>query len=442
MYTPQSIAANLFYGNKVKDLIISNNVSLNGVDSITGSLSFGSTGKTFTTNGNLVIKSTISSTGAVGKIMNGNKIMGDVSVERYVATGLGTAPNHGKSWQLLAVPVTGATLYSGQTIKESWMEGATVSNIGSPAAGSAGNPHKGYGTMITSDRSNAVALGFDSYTSPGPSIKWYNPLTNGYTGPAGTATALYNPKGYFVFVRGDRSVTVYNQPANPTILRSKGRLFDENYVPPATILGTDEVASVGNPYASPIDFRLVSKTGLTDVYQVWDPRLGGAYNYGAFQTFTKNIITGNYTVTPGGGSYGAAGSGHNFIQSGQAFFVQTIFGTGGSISFTEAVKGDTASSLFTTPARGPQMEISLRTTLYGAAPAPDVIDGVLNEFDGSYSNALDGMDARKNVQHRREPFHKNGRQVVSSRKAAAGYRAGYDLPEPYGDEIAGIPLRV
>ena len=144
--------------------------------------------------------------------------------------------------------------------------------------------------MITSDRSNAVALGFDSYTSPGPSIKWYNPLTNGYTGPAGTATALYNPKGYFVFVRGDRSVTVYNQPANPTILRSKGRLFDENYVPPPTILGTEEVASVGNPYASPIDFRLVSKTGLTDVYQVWDPRLGGAYNYGAFQTFTKNTI--------------------------------------------------------------------------------------------------------------------------------------------------------
>ena len=42
---------------------------------------------------------------------------------------------------------------------------------------------------------------------PGPSMKIYNLTTNGYV-PAviQTGTQVYNQKGYFVFVRGDRSV--------------------------------------------------------------------------------------------------------------------------------------------------------------------------------------------------------------------------------------------
>ena len=90
------------------------------------------------------LKSTITQTAWLGDMTN-HTINGDVTVERYIATGTTGAPNHGKSWQLLGIPTFG------QTIKAAWQEGATISDIGSPAAGSLGNPNGGYGTMITSD---------------------------------------------------------------------------------------------------------------------------------------------------------------------------------------------------------------------------------------------------------------------------------------------------
>ena len=38
------------------------------------------------------------------------------------------------------------------------------------------------------------------------------------------------------------------------------------------------------------------------------------------------MIEGNYVITPGMGSYGASGSVSNYIQSGQAFFIQAASG--------------------------------------------------------------------------------------------------------------------
>ena len=70
-------------------------------------------------------------------------------------------------------------------------------------------PH--YGTQITG--SGGTAAGFDVFTST-PSMKTYNYLTNNYDGVAGTQIPIYNQKGYFVFVRGDRSVITSTAPAN------------------------------------------------------------------------------------------------------------------------------------------------------------------------------------------------------------------------------------
>ena len=43
--------------------------------------------------------------------------------------------------------------------------------------------------------------------------------------------------------------------------------------------------SVGNPYASEIDLSNLSITGgVKKFYTVWDPKLGGAFGLGAFQT--------------------------------------------------------------------------------------------------------------------------------------------------------------
>ncbi len=142
---------------------------------ISGTLSFGKTTSKLNTGDNLTLLSTINGTANVGQLTTENVITGNVTVDRYINTG---AAGHQKSWQLLAVPTRG----NGQTIRESWMEGATESNIpgamGDNTPGSAGNPHGGYGTMTTSNVSGAGTFplpGFDVYTSPGPSIKVYNP---------------------------------------------------------------------------------------------------------------------------------------------------------------------------------------------------------------------------------------------------------------------------
>src|SRR5664279_3017125 len=149
--------------NAVHDLVISNStatgVTLDGALDVFGSLTYGVTGKNLNTGGFLSLKSTITETAWLGD-MTGHTINGDVTVERYIATGNGAAPNHGKSWQLLAIPTTG-----NQSIKAAWQEGATVTNIGS-TPGSAGNLVPGYGTMITSAVANAAtqpAPGFDVY---------------------------------------------------------------------------------------------------------------------------------------------------------------------------------------------------------------------------------------------------------------------------------------
>ena len=117
---PQTISANTFLNNKIKDFKISNSnatgVTMNGPIDVYRSLTYSTAGKNLNTGGFLTLKSTATETAWLGD-MTGHTINGDVTVERYIATGTGSAPNHGKSWQLLAIPTTG------QTIKQAWQEG-------------------------------------------------------------------------------------------------------------------------------------------------------------------------------------------------------------------------------------------------------------------------------------------------------------------------------
>src|SRR5450432_2050413 len=62
----QTIPANAFITNKIKNLIISNDVTLAGEDSLTGVLSFGALdSKTFLTGGFLTLKSSAANTASV-----------------------------------------------------------------------------------------------------------------------------------------------------------------------------------------------------------------------------------------------------------------------------------------------------------------------------------------------------------------------------------------
>ena len=118
---------------KFKNLIISNDVTLAGQDSLTGVLSFGALdSKTFSTGGFLTLKSSAAGTANVADLTNndvnsGNQVLGDVIVERYISAT--------KKWRFLSIPTT-----TTQTIKAAWQEGAGTPN---------GNPNPGFGTQIT-----------------------------------------------------------------------------------------------------------------------------------------------------------------------------------------------------------------------------------------------------------------------------------------------------
>ena len=100
----QTIPANAFFTNKIKNLIISNDVTLAGEDSLTGVLSFGAVdSKTFSTGGFLTLKSSAAGTANVADLTNndvnsGNQVLGDVIVERYIPAA--------KKWRFLSIPTS------------------------------------------------------------------------------------------------------------------------------------------------------------------------------------------------------------------------------------------------------------------------------------------------------------------------------------------------
>lgn len=382
----QSIPASLFVSNNLKNLVISNTdnvtgVSLSGTLDIYRSLTFGTGGRKLTTGGFLTLKSTETETAWLGQMTASNTISGSATVERNI-------PLHSKAWQFLSTPITAA---STQTVKQAWQEGATTAN---------GNPNPGYGTQLTSSRSGAATQptpGFDVF-SPGNSIKVYSKTAGGFVGLNRTDTAISNPKGYMVFVRGDRSVTTSGGAPTATTLRMKGTLHTPAN-PPVTINVTSAgMESVGNPYASAINFRQLGFTGgvQSTVYYVWDPKLttigpNSAYGYGGFQTFTWNSGTNTFDVTPGGGSYATS---YQYIESGQAFFINAP-SSAGTMTFSETAKVSGSNNMNRMAIPVPT-DKRLRTNLYAVTGAgPIMIDGNMVQFHRGYSNSVDIEDAVK-----------------------------------------------
>ncbi len=380
----QTIPANLFQTNNLKNLVISNTDAVSGVTlagtlDIYRSLSFGTGGRRLATGGFLTFKSTATETAWLGQMLGTNVIVGDATIERYI-------PLHTKAWQFLATPITAA---STQTVKQAWQEGAATANA---------NPVPGYGTMLTSNRAGAASQptpGFDVYTAAGPSIKTYK-TGGGYTGLNRTDTAISNPKGYMVFVRGDRSVITTGAAATATVMRTKGTLHTPA-VPPVTInIPAPGFASVGNPYASAINYRLLVPTGgvQTDFFYLWDPKLtttgiNSAWGLGGFQTFSWNIGTGVFDVTPGGGSYSGT---NRLIESGQAFFINAPFAAG-TLPFTEACKVSGSYSVNRVPVVNSSQ---LRTNLNVISGNDRILlDGNLIQYYRGYSNKVDLKDGIK-----------------------------------------------
>lgn len=378
----QTIAGSMFSGNLIKNLRISNSngVSFSGTNDtvkVTGVLDFGASNAVLNTNNNLTLVSSASGTASIGDLTNngansGNNITGNVTVERFI-------PNHSKAWQFLAAPTRG------QTINNAWQEGNTTL---------ANTTHPGYGTIITSNVAGAVAQGFDVYTASGPTMKAYNPTTGLWDGVASTSIQIADQRGYMFFVRGDRSVTTSSAPATSTILRTTGKLYTNGAdAPPVTTVVAGKLASIGNPYPSAIDFRLLTKPAapaVADLFYVWDPLLTNTANgLGGYQTITA---ANGWKPIPGGTANYDANVASPYIQSGQAFFVSAASGAGGSVSFTETSKVN-MYNMANRPVNTSSDRQFLRLNLYNAANL--LTDGNVVAFDQGFDNAVNSDDAVK-----------------------------------------------
>ena len=123
-------------------------------------------------------------------------------------------------------------------------------------------------------------------------MKWFDGATQAYIPTNRTDSAIRNVQGYMLFVRGDRTATHLNGPGviSPTILRTSGPI--NTGTQPAVTVPASGFASIGNPYPSAVDYRALTRAGVSNFFYVWDPKLGGAYNLGAIETFS--LSGGNY----------------------------------------------------------------------------------------------------------------------------------------------------
>jgi len=365
----QTIPMQTFVNNAVKNLVLANTstsgVILGGAMDVYNLVSYDGSDIRFTTNDSLTIKSNAAGTGSVGNT-TGNYLYGKVTVERYI-------PSH-KAWYFLSIP-TNTT----QTIKQAWQENSN---------GAASNPVTGYGIQISAGAQTGwAAAGFDA-NAASAYMKTYVQATDAWT--AVTATnggTIKNNIGYMTFIKGDRSVTG-TMPSTSTTLRTKGELFSGDQ-PPIPV-AANKFGTAGNPYASDIDLREVSTTGLKEFFYLWDPFLGGVAGYGGYQALSYDGA--DYRITPGGGSYGPGGTVCNYVASGNAFFVQAK-DTIGSLIFKENVKSVQGphSRLNGTPLPG--IRVTLNTVTSDTTSY--ITDGVLANFGDSYSNVADEKDAIK-----------------------------------------------
>jgi hypothetical protein len=377
----QTLNGNIFTNNAVKNFKVTNDFTVSSTTgeglNISGELGFdaASSNKTFNSGNNVVLVSTANATANVASTINNNTYTGQFTVERFIPAR--------RSWRLLTAPLSSTAT---TTISQAWQDGQQATTIPPPAYTA------GSGTLITNG--TIATNGFDKGSTNNPSIKLYNGLA--WVPPANTnVLPIKTHPGYMLFVRGDRNISIagIGVVANATTLRPKNSINVGTQII-NNLVGTG-FQIVGNPFASAINFHTITKTGLSDIYHLWDPRIGGISGVGGFVTFAWNSINNNYDRTvSGAGSSTLPKDGT--IESGAAFVVN-FTGTG-NLQIKETDKTNTsAAAPFGRPALPSVAEGRLQVNL-GFKEADSnfaLLDGLLVTFHSSYNDAITVDDAEK-----------------------------------------------
>ena len=324
---------------------------------ITGTADFG---------GNLVtLKSDVTGTGTIGKVTGTLTGATNVTVERFIPFGK-------RAFRFLTPSVTTTS-----SIYTNWqIGGATTAGIGTHITGS-----------------TTVADGFDVTTSGNPSMFTYENNVAIGTGwlaiPNTNVTALTAGMGYRTLVRGDRNVNISVASTDDmnvaTTLSATGTLkvgnvdFDGTTTPALNSTAnptTNGYSLIGNPYASPVDWELVSRTDVDVSYYAWDPNMGTPAERGRYVAYSASTHLATYTGT---GNTNVS----KYIQPGQAIFVKTI-GASPSLTFEEADKASTFTNVFRTSSNS-----TLSVAVYNASevafasPIDATIAVFATDFDAS-----------------------------------------------------------
>lgn len=368
------------------------------------------------TDYNLTLKSDASGTARIATITAGG-ITGNVTVERWI-------PATGRRYRLLAPTVT-TTGSVKLTIKDNWQEGQMNTVLGVNI-----NTIPGYGTQITGAGGNAN--GFDVTQTNQPSLfNTGNGASPTYTAVANTNGALNAGTGYFLFIRGDRSMNMQlantNVPPTPvplpssgTILRATGAIQTgtiNSFTNP--LIGGGALNLITNPYPSPIDWSLVyaASANITQFYTAWDASIG--YRGGFVTVKTDGTLSDNTSNAT------------KYIQPGQAFFVQASGGVP-TISIQETHKTAGNNNGIYTPPPPPQESFAISLFYTEGSGYRRLADGVLALYDNTYSANIDGDDADEiknwdeNIAISRNNHHISieGRPVIGLRDTLPLYMSG------------------
>lgn len=254
----------------------------------------------------LTLKSTDVNTARIGNLTGSTlSNASNVTMERFIklrtpGTGYGTG-NYGRAYRLIT-----PTVNTVSSIRNNWMNNEMNNTVGVSINIAA----PGYGTQITGAGGNAN--GFDvTQTNESSLYNAANAVTPAYTAVGNTNGMLNALTGYFIYIRGDRSMSTtiplsINMPTSSTTLRANGTIVQgpvSGFT--NTFTGGGALNLVTNPYPSPIDWQAVRAacSNITDYYTYWNPNVG---TRGGFVTVSSSEM-----------------GPQRYIQSGQAFFVES-----------------------------------------------------------------------------------------------------------------------
>lgn len=343
-------------------------------------------------NGNLYFISDANKTARFGAIVDCNNTNitytgnGSVTAERFIPAG-STSGNTAirRAYRFLSSSIDTQGYGS---INDNWQEGEQLIS-----SYSANSQHPGYGVFITGFDNANTNPASDSkldYNATGDSSMFmYNNLTNEWEFVTNTNDPLIAGKGYYILVRGDRTIDMSTNNPTPTDtrLRATGKLkiCSQSYTSGTDLAALDEEFSfIGNPYQSAIDVTAVLDGGsnINPVYYWYlDPNIGVNGGY-----VTVDVSSGNGTSTP-------ISNANKYLQAGQAMFIQNI-ANNPSLTIQESYKVDNdnlgvfkSNSIVSNNYELSINLIQLQSEL--------MLDGAKLKFNVDYSNSVNYYDAKK-----------------------------------------------